>query len=439
MRKNLYIFILIWLSLTISCQLDPFPQDEISSFDKLYAVSENVEAIDFICKPDQSGYIILGNIKTNENSDIIIINVAPDGIQRNFNRINTPFFDEGVKLKINENDNSLVILGHRRTEASQANVQQNILIKTNMEGVPVRAENALAEDSISAEIKVITDDQNTPVQLNDMILLPPHLITVGQIRESPTGRFNKITRIYDWNSVNFSDTSDIDIQMIRQKPDVLNYNNDSKSIKVLEGNSDNAIYVVYGQINRQNQNGTPDAVDSENISWNIYTDIESSTSEPINDIGSDMDEKFGNVLHHSNGKTYIAGNYISEAQDSLFLITKEYTNENNFTDQKIFTFNGYGTIVSSLAEDEDENIIMATVEEGTLNNFSHLLKFSPSGDPIEVPDENKELEIQNIQFPSTGFYDIEKIKCEPNNVVVILSQKEFENNSTAIGLMKIKF
>ncbi|HET8859750.1 hypothetical protein [Marivirga sp.] len=415
----------------ISCELDPLQQDEIPSFDKLYAVSENVEAIDFICKPNQSGYIILGNIKTSENSDIILIDVAPDGIQREFYRINTPFFDEGVKLKVNQDDNSLIILGHRRTEATQANVNQNFIIKTNIDGIPIRAENASDEDPVIAEIKLFPEDPNEIVQLNDMVLIPPHLITVGFVRESTSGRFNRITRIYNWNTINFSDTSDVDIDKTVEIPIVndINYNNNSRSLRVLKGNTTNGIYSVYGQINKENPNGEI-AGNSLNINWNIYTDIQSSAPEPINDIGSDKNEELGSILHHSNGKTYLAGNYTNNDDESLFLITKEYRGIENNTEQKIYPFGGKGTKVTSLTEDIDNNIIMATIEEEELSNISYLLKFSPAGEPIED---------QEFEFNSTGLYHIKKIESEPNNVIVVLSQKSFENNSTAIGLMKIKF
>lgn len=172
MIKKYYIYILLSISFFYGCQLDPLTESENSSFNKLFAVSENVEAVDFICKPDLSGYIILGNLKNDENSDIILIDVGPDGMQRNLHRISTQFFDEGVKLKINEIDNSLIILGHRRNESSEVNVFQNILIKADLDGIPVKAENALPEDSVSAEIKIITDNQNTPYQLNDFLLIP---------------------------------------------------------------------------------------------------------------------------------------------------------------------------------------------------------------------------------------------------------------------------
>jgi hypothetical protein len=431
MIKKYYIYILLSISFFYGCQLDPLTESENSSFNKLFAVSENVEAVDFICKPDLSGYIILGNLKNDENSDIILIDVGPDGMQRNLHRISTQFFDEGVKLKINEIDNSLIILGHRRNESSEVNVFQNILIKADLDGIPVKAENALPEDSVSAEIKIITDNQNTPYQLNDFLLIPPHLITVGNIRQSSTGNFNRITRIYDWNTINFSDTSDADILMTRQKPSENNNQipyNGSRNLKILKGTSPNSIYAVYGHSFKENPNGAVSGP-SNNISWDIYSSIESNASEPIF-IGTDNNEAFGNVVHHSNGKTYIGGYYSDPEQDSLFLITKEYRGKDNNTDQKPYTFNGYGTKISSLAEDDDRNVVMATIEEGSLNNISYLLKFSPAG--VLIEDEN-------FVFSSTGFNNIKKIECEPNNIVVVLSQKIFENNSTAIGLMKIKF
>lgn len=437
MIKKSYISFLLLIPLAFACQLDPLPQDELPSFNKLYAVSENVEAIDFICKPDQDGYIILGNYKSSENSDIFLIDVSSDGFQRSFNRIKTSFFDEAIKMKVDETDNSLIILGHRRLESAQTNVYQNILLKTNIDGVPIKADNALEEDSTSAEIKVITDNQSSPYQLNDFVLIPPYLVTVGNIRQSPTGAFNEVTRIYDWASFNFSDTSDASIILIRQKPAAIPFNN-SENLRVFAGNSQSTVYSIIGQNNTDNVNGEA-TTPSDNITWNIYTDIQSNSSEPIF-IGTDKNEEFGNILQHSTGKTYIGGSYIDSEEDSLFLITKDYTGSNNNKNQKIFSFAGYGTKITGIAEDIDHNIIIATIEEENLNNISYLLRFSPAGSPIEIEnEETEENEIENIVFPSTGFYNIKKIESEPNNVVVILSQKTFENNSTAIGLMKIKF
>jgi hypothetical protein len=131
----------------VSCNLDPLEADQSSNFDKLYAVSENVEAIDFICKPDLSGYIIVGNIKSPDNSDIILINVGADGMQDTLRRIITPTYDEAVSIKINEDDNSVWILAHRKFDPSQPNVDQNILFKSDLNGIPIQATNIFLQNS----------------------------------------------------------------------------------------------------------------------------------------------------------------------------------------------------------------------------------------------------------------------------------------------------
>ncbi|WP_296622677.1 hypothetical protein [Marivirga sp.] len=408
-----------------SCNLDPLPEDQLPSFDKLYAVSLNVEAVDFICKPNASGYIIVGNLKSTENSDIIIIDVGTDGMQRNLHRINTPTFDEAVSAKLYEDDNSVLILGHRKSDPSQANIGQNILIKSNLDGIPIRADNVNSEDTISAEFKILTINENNPVQLNDFLIIPPNLIAVGRIRESPTGASNRITQIFDITSASFNNKNDSLFDKIREKPDAIVYDN-SRSLKIRKGNTPSVVYEVMGQNISENPNGEVNGV-SLNISWDIYTNLESGASERIY-IGTDTDEAFGDILFHSNGKNYIAGNYVNT--DTVFLISKEYTGVNNNVGQKIYTTTEYGNKVSSLTEDDDGNIIMALIDETDINNNSLLLKFSQAGEPIED---------QNLKFISTGLYNIKKIENEAGNILVILSQKTFENNSTAIGLMKIKF
>jgi hypothetical protein len=409
----------------VSCNLDPLEADQSSNFDKLYAVSENVEAIDFICKPDLSGYIIVGNIKSPDNSDIILINVGADGMQDTLRRIITPTYDEAVSIKINEDDNSVWILAHRKFDPSQPNVDQNILFKSDLNGIPIQATNRDAEDSLSAEFKILNISDNFPVQLNDFLIIPPNLITVGQIRESASGNYNRLTQIFDINSINFNDKNDSIVTLLSEKPTQKNYNN-SRYLKIMRGHESTAVYEVLGQNFSENPNNEINGP-SENINWDIFTEVESDASERIF-IGSDRNEGFGDILYHSNGKIYIGGNYLDT--DMLFLIAKDYTGTNNNTDQEIIEIDGYGNRIASLSEDDIGNIIMATVDEGEINNISNILKFSQAGDTIDN---------QSIKFRSTGLNEIIKIENEPGNVLVILSQKTFENNSTAIGLMKIKF
>jgi len=423
-RHFLHIILLL-LAICSACNFEALESEQLPSFDKLYAVSENVEAVDFICKPESTGYIVVGNLKSEENSDIIVINVANNGLQRSLYQITTDFYDEAVSVKFNEADNSVYILGNRRTDQSQVNVHQNILIKTNLDGIPARASNANIEDSLSAEIKTLGVNQNRIVQLNDFLILPPNIICVGNIRQSSSGNLNRYTQIFDLTAMDFNDKNDSIITAIRQKPDDIVFNN-STDFKIRKGNTPNRLYEVLGQNFSENPNGSVSG-SSDNISWHIYSDLNSTASEIIY-IGSDQNEEFGDILYHSNGKNYIAGNYIDN--DSIFLISKDYNGKNNNEIQSIYSFSEFGNKITSLTEDGDGNIIISTIDEGSANHISYLLKFSQSGNQLEG---------QNFMFNSTGFYDIQKIVNEGGNSLVILSHKTFDNNSTAIGLMKINF
>jgi hypothetical protein len=429
MNRNQFLSLFIILFIVSSCQQELFEEENGESFDKVYALYQNVEAVDFICKPDGSGYVILGNIIIENNSDIFLIDVNANGMQKNIHFIKTPFYDQAIKLKINLEDNSLLALGHRRDDNTQTNIKQNILFTSDINGVPKRADNISEEDSVAAEIKIINENENNPIKLNDMLIMPPNLIFVGQINQSSSGLYNRITQIYDFNSIDFSDTTETNLQLRQQKPveNSINWNN-NQSLKIVTGNTSNAIYTVFGHNNRENIYGEV-VGPSQNISWDIYTNLESSASLSTW-IGTDQNEQLGDILIHSNGRTYISGYYSDAGNDSLFLITKEYREINSTFSETIYNFSGFGNITASLTEDEKGNIIMATVQEDELGSTGYLLKFSPRATSIES---------DKFKFESTGLYNIKKIESEPNNTVIVLSQKNFDNNSTAIGLMKIKF
>src|SRR5690606_13176036 len=108
-----------------------------------------------------------------------------------------------------------------------------------------------------------------------------------------------------------------------------------------------------------------------------------------------------------------------ENKDSLFIITKEFNGVNTNSKQTITSIPGFGNVINSMAEDSNGNIIIATRDRQDIIDSSYLLKFSQSGQPIENED---------FKFLSTGLYNIKKIESESNNVLVILSQKTFENN-----------
>lgn len=425
MKKYLALFVISILS---SCQVDPLTEDASPSFDKIYALSENVEAIDFIAKPDNSGYIILGNFKNTENSDIFLIDVRPDGMQESLQRINTSFFDEGKSITIHPDQKSLLILGQRRGNGAQTPVTDNFLIKTDLKGVPVIADNSLKEDSVTAELKFLPKNSTyTTISFNDITTINSNLILVGHVTKENSTVTNKITQIYNLADFNFADTSDVQIKLKYQKPTILNFDN-SKSMKIMPDNKNGHGYSVIGQSYNENPLGEI-AGSSFNISWGFFTDAESSASALLY-LGSDKNEVFGDALAHTNGKTYFGGHYTEDNNDSIFIITKEFNGVNTNSEQTIVSIAGFGSIINSMAEDSNGNIIIATRDKQDIIDISYLLKFSQSGQLIDNED---------FKFLSTGLYNIKKIESEPNNVLVILSQKTFENNSTAIGLMKIKF
>ncbi|ADR20875.1 hypothetical protein MATR_14990 [Marivirga tractuosa] len=434
MIKKSYIYLILWIPVAFACQLEPLPEDMMPGFNKLYAVSENVEAIDFICKPDQSGYLILANIKTDDDSDIALINVNASGMQTDFHRItNADFYDEGVKMKLLGQEGVLV-LTHRKTSAQQENPAMNMLIKADLDGLPVDVNQA---DSVAAEFKILQMNTSSEIiAFKDFLVIPNYLICVGSIRNSPTSNTSKVTEIFELSDIDFNQSSTEEIEKIQQKPAVLNYSG-SYNLKILPGNNPDEVYAVIGQEINENPQETVQGP-SLNIIWEIYTDLV-STAPARPSLGTDENDRFADYLRHStNEKDYFLGNYNEANNDSVFLIRKEYINSQKEKSQQIFKYRRDTTNVSdvgrttaaSLAEDSDGNIVVATIEEKELSTYSYLQKFSQEGEALLN---------ENIEFQSTGFYKIKKIECEPNNVVVILSQKEFENNSTAIGLMKIKF
>lgn len=433
MIKKSYIYLILWIPIAFACQLDPLPEDLKPGFNKLYAVSQNVEAIDFICKPDQSGYLILANIKTDDDSDIVLINVNESGIQTDFHRItNSGFYDEGVKMKLLEQE-AVLVLTHRKNSAQQENPEMNMLIKADLNGKPVDVNES---DTTDAEFKILQKNTSSEIiSFNDFLVIPNYLICVGSIRNSPTSNTSKVTEIFELNDINFNESSNDEIERVQQKPAVLNYSG-SHYLKILPGNTPNEVYSVIGQENNENPEGTIQGP-SLNITWEIYTDL-LSTAPARPSLGSDKNDRFADYLRHStNEKNYFLGNYNEANNDSIFLISKEYINSQQEKPQKILNFRkdttdtfGIGNIAASISEDSDGNIIVATLDEMESNTDAYLQKFSQEGNPIKN---------EKIEFKSTGFHNIKKIESEPNNVMVILSQKTFENNSTAIGLMKIKF
>lgn len=430
LNKAQQYFQIIAILFLAACQLDPVFDDDIERFNKIYSVTQNVEAIDVVEKMDGSGYLILGHVKTTSDSDIILIDAGLDGMQRNYQRIDTDKYDEAVALRVYQEEQSIYILGNRR-ENSNTGEYSNILIKASLDGNPIQVEN---DTTSYTEVKLLESVDNYSIKMNDFLINPPYLIFTGQINQSGSNVSNKFNQIYNIQSFNFNITAaDDEVDKLHQIPlSLSSLTPNTRNLHIDKSDFPGAIYTVYGQADElTDQVAKP--------TWEIFTDLETQTG--LNpDLKAETNLEYGFALNHSNKKAYFAGNI--EGINSLFLISAEYTN----TETSIARIELNDSIkgdgqneflgspkVSSMLEDLDGNIIMAVyVEEqsNSTNSISYLLKFSPS--KLQIED-------QLIVFNSTGQNNIKKVILASDGSVLLLSQLNFENNSMAIGLTKIKF
>lgn len=430
-------FLVIALVFLAACQLDPVFDDDIERFNKIYAVTQQVEAVDVVEKMDGTGYLIIGHVKTTTDSDLILIDAGLDGMQKNYQRIDTEFYDEAVALKIYEEEQSVYILGNRRDNATSSQYS-NILVKANLDGNLIQLE--INDTTTSTEVKLLESVDNYSIKMNDFLINPPFLIFTGQINQS--GISHKFNQIYNLQSFNFNIAAapGEEIEKLHQIPlSLSSLTSNTRNLHINKSDFPGSIYTVYGQADGLTDPGLV-ATPATPI-WEIFTALE--TQAGLNpDLKATEDLSYGFALKHSNKKTYFAGNLVGVS--SLFLISAEYNNSETSTAQIELndSIKGDGLNdflgsprVSSMLEDKDGNIIMAVyveVEEQSItnNSISYLLKFSPSA--LQIED-------QQIIFNSTGLNNIKKVIMANDGSILLLSQLIFENNSMAIGLTKIKF
>ncbi|MBK6266234.1 hypothetical protein JKA74_14405 [Marivirga sp. S37H4] len=443
MRYLLNIAFLIISVLLLSCKDDLLQEEAVPKFSKIYSSLEDIEAVDFIAKPDGSGYLILANNKnsTNTNSDIYLINTDNEGFQLSSFHIKTNTYDQGVTLKFG-NENDLYILGIRKETANNA-FSKSILLKANLEGEPVKAANDTT--SSIAEIKTLAAESNQSITMNDfMIDAVGYIYFAGTIRRPQRNdKTNEIVQIYNLNNFNFEDTT-TRVMQFEEIPRNLNsivYNNTTANKIIQEQfTSYNYLYTTIGhEYTSSNQDSV--APPSYNIVRKIYKEMQSAVAEPTT-IGNENDEQLGAILQDGyEGNLYLAGSYRNSNNDSLFLIRSTFNpiqpdQENPYFSTNWFIFSGYGNNVVSMTRTNSGKIIMATTEyipenelEAATTN-SYLLKFSEAGILIE----NEAFKLQNSKF-----YNIKKILSLNDNSVIILSSLEFENTSKSVGLVKIFF
>ncbi|GAB3338301.1 hypothetical protein GCM10027429_23360 [Marivirga atlantica] len=403
--------------------------EEHENFSRLYKGPEAIEAIDFVRKPDGSGYLILGNsrriIDGTPNSNLIIFDVDKSGFTRNTNEIENDFIDNGKKLFIN--DNQVVVLGIRETD-EQINT---IVLATDLDG------NSILNNDTASIRELKYESNGISLIMEDLFIANGDVLLSGYI-ENSAGATKKISRVYPLSTLlNF----DIDVvDHVNQFP-IINSEtafDNSKATHILTSPNRSGIYIV-GQ----------EYLGESNPSLNISID-------QINDLRSSKPEISPSINYSGNqiltactfgilpGDIYFGGKFEkteNNAPDSLFVIRGTYF-ENSTNDQldiiarepRIET--DFGNELTDLIQLSNGEILAVTSVSDISNNeevgrSSYILKYSFSAD--QSPRDELSLE-----YLGNGFYDIKKI-IEEDGKLIILSQIEFGTGETAIELSKVLF
>ncbi len=438
MKNILHIVFIVSLILLFSCNDDLLLKENATVYSKIYSSLEDIEAVDFIPKPDGSGFLILANNKNTTNSNIYLISTDNEGYIDSTYHIKTEFYDQGKTLKSQGND--IYVLGNRR-ENLEARISRALLLKAEANGKPVKASDDTT--TVIAEIKILAAKNTQSITMNDMLMdNGGSIYFAGAVQRLPNTVTNEIIQIYNLSEFNFQSSSPYKGQ-IEEIPRNLNdisytYNN-SRINRIIKENFSNykSTYTTIGHAVSSNATGNI-APPSENIVRKIYEENLSSAAD-VKFLGDERNENLGAILlHKNNNSLFVGGSY--QDNDSLFLIRTTYDplnidNENPVFTQTRYSFSGYGNKIVSMSQNYSGDIIMATTEnfdvtEGALPEKSYLLKFSEAGLPIES-------EVFTLQ--NSKYYNIKKILSQDDNSIMILSNLEFENTSKSVGLLKIYF
>jgi len=401
--------------------------DGQENFSRLYKGPEDIEAIDFIRKPDGSGYLILGNsrriIDGESISNLILFNVDNSGFTKSTNEIETDFIDRGKRIFIH--NNQVLLLGVREAD-EQTNT---ILLETDLDGNSLLPNDTLRELSYeTVGISLIMEDLYIK---NDNILLSGFI-------QNTSGTTKKISRVYTLSSLlNFNVK---EIEYVNQIPIVNNETtfDNSKATKILTSADRDGIYII-------GQEYLGETNPSLNISIDQINDLTSGKpliSPSFNYNGNQLLTActFGALP----GDIYFGGKLEkidNSDPDSLFIIRGTYY-ENSTNDQldiiarepRIET--EYGNELIDLIQLSSGELLAVTGSAIIDNNqevgrSSCVLKYTFYAD--REPN-NKLL----LAYNGNGFYDIKKIIEEDGNLIM-LSQIEFGTGETAIELSKVLF
>ena len=200
MNKKLYIILSILAPILIlGCTDNYIEQDDQEYFTKLYRSNDDIEAIDFIIKPDNNGFLVLGNAESATNSNLIIFDLNQNGYIKKSVELKTNDLDAGKKIYLTEN-NDVYLLGNR-TKADDQIV--SIIIKTDINANFKNYNDSTNYEEVR-ELNFNPNDLNTSFIMNDMGILGETLILAGYIQNN--GINNAISRSYELSKLfnNFS-------------------------------------------------------------------------------------------------------------------------------------------------------------------------------------------------------------------------------------------
>lgn len=421
--QNIIFFLMA--GLLLACN-DDFLNPEKSEYYKIFYGASDLEAVDFVAKNDDSGYLILANSKTSTDSDLYLIVTDENGYEEHTSLINTPeFYDEGVTLKI-LNDH-VYLLGTRKSSAESNNFESVLLKISNQ---LIAENNIVKEEDIS--FITLTNTSAYSMKMNDFVFVEnnTHIIFGGIVEENR--ETNEIVQIYAENQTDVNDETGNKIIPIQQFPN--NFTFDTTSVLRVFNDTEAETFTTVGQ-NFAANDSTSIATETRNIRRKIYRNKNVPAGNPIK-VYAVKDVQLGAALKEAGTSTYYyAGNHLTN--DSLFIIRDILISSDNPENiknsqsiQSFFVDEGHQVV--SMGQKRNKDIIIATTNSnsGIENGVSSLLKFSASGVQIDK---------EYVEFQSSNLYNVKKIVVDKEDKVIILSSLAFENDARAVGLTKITF
>lgn len=425
-----YILSLLILLLTFSCSEKYLEDANQEYFTRLYRGPADIEAIDFIIKPNNEGFLVVGNSKSNDNtnSNIILFDLNSEGYIIKSIELNTSEKDEAQNIYLSSN-NEVFLLGKRVKEDQIV----TILAKTDLSANFNNYVDSLEYTEIR-ELKYKSDDDLTSYIINDFGIEGEKIILVGYLERN--GRTNAIARSYDVNSL-FLDFSNPIIHE-NQIPVASNLNFDNSSFKSIGLNEyTNYPISIYGQkINSKEEiDITTYLIDDINEFRFISPRISDKKNQSLKTY-------FLNSI--DNSIIFVGNNAsLSSAGDSIFVMRALY-NPSLSSDSVGYNilstqyWTDYGSEIVDITQKLNGDFLIATVSDSIINNdiisrTGYILKFS------FLANSAPQTEL-TLTIAGNGFQNIKKLKYDKNtNITYILSGVTLGTEETAIELTKVMF